>query len=130
MSILAFNPACMAAMSTAHLIASLEAQSSPLTSTAAEAELIRRLEDAIDQLDEKLDASDVTDAVVEAVAQYPAEDFLDQIIDRINELSKRLRGANAEELKRISESLFDISENTTRAAEYGAEKLNNLIKDL
>lgn len=128
--ILAFNPACMASMSDEHLIASLEAQAGPLTSTAAEAELIRRLEAAIDAADDKLDASDVATAVDEAIAQYPAEGFLDTIIDRINELAKKMRGDNADELKLISEALFELADETTRATEYGAEQLNNLIKDL
>jgi len=125
-----FNPACMAAMSDEHLIASLEAQASSLTSTAAEAELIRRLEAAIDAKDDMLDSSDVAITVGEAVAQYPAEDFLDPIIDRINTLSKKLSGDNRDELNSISEALFDLAGETSRAAEYGADELNKLIKDL
>lgn len=127
---LAFNPACMASMSDEHLIASLEAQAGPLTSTAAEAELLNRLRVAIDSKEGWLDGSDVAIAVGEAIANYPDEDFLDPIIDRINNLTKRLRSENANELKLISEALFDLSTQTVRAAEYGTEQLNNLIKDL
>ena len=124
------NAPCMATMSDEHLIASLRAQSSPLTSTAAEIELLNRLEDAIDALDDMVSMEDVSDTVTEASASYPEEDFLDDIIDRINRLAKNLRGENKEEAKSISEDLFELGNEILRSAEYGREKLKELEKNV
>jgi hypothetical protein len=125
---LILNAPCMASMSDEHLIASLYAQASPLTSTPAEMELLARLENAIDALDDRVPMEAVSDAVTEASAQYPGEDFLDTIIDRINALAKNLRGANKEEAESISNDLFDLGAVLVRAAEYGREKLQELEK--
>jgi hypothetical protein len=119
----------MASMSDEHLIASLYAQATPLTSTPAEMELLARLENAIDALDDRVPMEAVSDAVTEASAQYPEEDFLDKIIDRINALAKNLRGENREDAKSISNDLFQLGDTINKAAEYGREKLKELEKN-
>lgn len=126
---LILNALCMASMSDEHLIASLYAQATPLTSTPAEMELLARLENAIDALDDMVSKEDVYDTVAEASSQYPEEDFLDEIIDRINALAKNLRGENKEECELIGNDLFHLSNEISRAAEYGREKLKELEND-
>lgn len=126
---LILNAPCMASMSDEHLIASLYAQATPLTSTPAEMELLARLENAIDALDDMVSKEDVYDTVAEASSQYPEEDFLDEIIDRINALAKNLRGENKEECELISNDLFELGNEISRAAEYGREQLKELEND-
>jgi len=127
---LILNAPCMKSMSDEHLIASLYAQATPLTSTPAEMELLARLENAIDALDDMVSMEDVSDTVTEASASYPEEDFLDEIIDRINRLAKNLRGENKEFAESISEDLFELGSEISRAAEYGREKLKELEKNV
>lgn len=126
---LILNAPCMASMSDEHLIASLHSQATPLTSTPAEMELLARLENAIDALDDMVSKEDVYDTVAEASSQYPEEDFLDEIIDRINALAKNLRGENKEECELISNDLFELGNEISRAAEYGREQLKELEND-
>jgi hypothetical protein len=68
--------------------------------------------------------------VNEACCQFPAEDFLEGVKDRLHELSKRVRGDNKSELMGIIEALDDIAQCTFNAADYGRDELRKAIKAL
>jgi hypothetical protein len=75
-----------------------------------------------------LDPVDIAGEVREAMSQYPDEDFLEHIVDRIHDLIKNVRGANKETLQGVLEALHDAQMCQMYATEYGMEKLNGLIK--
>ena len=66
----------------------------------------------------------------EASGCYPAEDFLQDIIDRLDELSKTVRGNNKAELKSISIALESLQLSTHRASEHGKTELYHAQKEL
>jgi hypothetical protein len=66
---------------------------------------------------------DVQIHVQEALAQYPAEDFLSGILRQLNILVANVRGSNKEKLLGIIESLDDVAQTTHYATEYGRGEL-------
>lgn len=70
---------------------------------------------------------DIDGNIEEALTQYPSEDFLVGIVDRLQELSRRLRGANREELNGIIGALEDIGMTTFYAADYGRSELKKAL---
>lgn len=88
-----------------------------------------------DRLDELLDRSEALDKlegldahIEEAKCQYPAEDFLSGITDRLHELAKRLRGDNRQEVLGIIEALDDIGQTTFYASDYGRSELGKALE--
>lgn len=122
------EPQLMYGMSDEHLIASLRAESSPLTNTPAEKVLLDRLEAAIDERDERVDPSNIESAVSEAIAQYPDEDLLDAMSERIFGLVDRLRGNNKDVALKIYEDFEILRSEIQRSADYGIEQLKGLTK--
>ena len=59
----------------------------------------------------------------EAMAQFPAEDFLSDVENRLQELCKRLRGDNRETLKDIIESLSNVAQCEFNSTNYGRDEL-------
>lgn len=89
-----------------------------------------RIETLLD-LDEKLQAFDGLEAhVQEARRQFPAEDFLVPVQDRLHELAKRLRGDNRQEILSIVEQLDDINQCQVYATGYAVDELGKLEKAL
>ena len=62
----------------------------------------------------------------EAGAQYPEEDFLENVIEQIMELESLVRGHNRDLAVEIREALEEIQTTTARATEYGLEKLRKI----
>lgn len=87
-----------------------------------------------DKLDELFDSqaklqglSGVDAHMSEAMAQYPAEDFLSDAISRLQTLAKNLRGGNKDTLNGIIESLEDVAQCTFNAADYGRDELRKAL---
>ena len=81
--------------------------------------------------EERLEALGGVEARIdEAICQFPAEDFLEGIKNRLHELSKRVRGENREEVIGIIEALDDIAQCTFNAADYGRHELRQARKAL
>ena len=87
-----------------------------------------QLEELLDAQEKAADLDDVKVKVEEGMTQFPAEDFLEGIKNRMFELSKKLRGANKEELQGIIEQLDDIAQCTFNASDYGRSELRDAIK--
>ena len=88
-----------------------------------------------ESIDELLDASSRLEAlggvdahIEEALAQYPAEDFLEGVKQRLGALMKNVRGANKDELQGIIEALDDIAQTTFYAADYGRDELRKALR--
>lgn len=87
--------------------------------------------EALLETDERLEGIDGIDAHIdEAIAQFPAEDFLEGIKSRLHDLSKKIRGDNKEDLKGIIEALDDLAQCTFNSADYGRSELNSALKAL
>ncbi len=67
---------------------------------------------------------DVPAHIHEALAQYPGEDFLADVVVRIHEVAKRVRGDNRATLIGIAEALDDIAMTTMNAVGYGQSELH------
>jgi hypothetical protein len=80
-----------------------------------------------EQIEKVLDNPLVDENVVESVLEhvedirgnFPKEDFLSREISRLDEMAKRLRGANREELMEISYMLDRIERDTFVESEEG-----------
>ena len=83
-----------------------------------------QLEDLIDWHERTEDVGDVACHLDEARGQYPAEDFLADVIERLHTLAKRVRGDNRSDLLAIIESLDDVAQTTFNAADYGRSELS------
>ena len=123
----------MALMDDDHLIRSLECEPT-IMRTPTEIELIKRLESAHDELESAHDElaerpePDAIDArVTEAIAQYPEEDFLEKLADRVFELGEKLRGDNKTEAHAIAKELTELGQTVANAAAYGAGELNQIL---
>lgn len=116
----------MGSMDDDHLIRTLECEPA-ITRTPAEIELIKRLEAALDELAGRPDADEIDVRVTEAIAQYPEEDFLDKLADRVFELGEKLRGDNKAEAHAIAKELTELGQTMANAAAYGAEELNQIL---
>lgn len=74
---------------------------------------------------------DLSDAVIkvrEGMGQFPAEDFLSDVQEKLNKLRDKLRGDNKDTLSGILESLEDIAQCTFNASDYGRSELKDAIK--
>jgi len=65
--------------------------------------------------------------VQEAMGQYPAEDFLSEILTCLHNLAKRLRGDNKEAIQALAEKVDDIAQTTFNAADYGRSELQKVL---
>lgn len=88
------------------------------------------LELLIEKSERLAEVQNIDGLLEDARAQFPDEDFLQEVIDRVNALAKNLRGANREAAARIAQSLDSISMTTMRSSEYGREQINLALKDL
>ena len=88
------------------------------------------VEDLLERSQGLEDAQGAEAHIQEAMAQFPAEDFLSPIIERLNELRKNLRGANKEELGCIIESLDDLAQCTFNAVDYGRDELRKALEGI
>jgi hypothetical protein len=66
---------------------------------------------------------DIDANIEEAMCQYPAEDFLQEVLTSLHELMKSVRGSNRDAVQGIIESLDDIAQTTFNAADYGRGEL-------
>lgn len=89
-----------------------------------------QIENLLDQEQKYKQLEGIDACVSEAMAQFPAEDFLEDIKSRLNELSKKLRGDNREALAGIIESIDDLAQCTFYATDYGRSELNKVEKAL
>lgn len=123
---LTLYPSLMANMDDGHLIRSLECEPS-IMRTPVELELMARCERLADELAD-LPTVDTIDArVSEAVAQYPEEDFLEKLADRVFELGEKLRGDNKAEAHAIAKELTELGQQVANAAAYGREELDQIL---
>lgn len=109
-----------------HLIRVLECEPA-IMRTPAEIELIKRLEAALDELSERPEADAIDARVTEAIAQYPEEDFLEKLADRVFELGEKLRGDNKAEAHAIAKELTELGQTVANAVGYGVEELNQIL---
>ena len=123
---LILNPGLMGSMDDDHLIRVLECEPA-IMRTPAEIELIKRLEAALEELAERPEADAIDARVTEAIAQYPEEDFLEKLADRVFELGEKLRGDNKAEAHAIAKELTELGQTVANAAAYGAEELNQIL---
>ena len=119
---LILNPSLMASMYDDHLIRALECEPA-IMRTPAEIELIKRLEAAIMRTSAEIELI----KRLEAIAQYPEEDFLGKLADRVFELGEKLRGDNKAEAHAIAKELTELGQTVANAAAYGAEELNQIL---
>lgn len=123
---LIFSPGIMSKMDDYHLITALECEPS-IMRTPAEIELIARLEAALEERDARPEADAIDARVTEAVAQYPEEDFLEKLADRVFELGEKLRGDNKAEAHAIAKELTELGQTVANAGAYGADELNQIL---
>jgi hypothetical protein len=123
---LILNPGLMGSMDDDHLIRVLECEPA-IMRTPAELELIKRLEAAHDELAERPEADAIDARVTEAIAQYPEEDFLEKLADRVFELGEKLRGDNKAEAHAIAKELTELGQTVANAGAYGADELNQIL---
>ena len=116
----------MASMDDDHLIRVLECEPA-IMRTPAELELIKRLEAALDELAERPEADAIDARVTEAIAQYPEEDFLEKLADRVFELGEKLRGDSKAEAHAIAKELTELGQTAAYGAAYGADELNQIL---
>lgn len=84
-----------------------------------------RIQDLLDLEDEHQLAENEW-YVQEASAQYPAEDFLHDIVKILQKLAKNLRGDNKTTLIEVITALDDIQIQQSRATEYAREELGKI----
>lgn len=96
--------------------------------TDYEAVLLTRLESALEREELLPGRDELTSAVQEAIAQYPNEDFLEELIYEVQELRDVSSKAGKMNLKELVKSLQDKQDELFHAAEYGIEQLSELIK--
>jgi len=65
--------------------------------------------------------------ISEGMSQFPEEDFLSDILKRLDALAKRMRGGTKAEMLEISEELRDVETKETSAAEYGRGELEKAL---
>ena len=130
---LTLYPGLMANMDDGHLIRSLECEPA-IMRTPVELELIARcerladeLERLADELAERPEVDTIEARVSEAIAQYPEEDFLEKLADRVFELGEKLRGDNKAEAHAIAKELSELGQQVANAAAYGREELDQIL---
>ena len=123
---LILHPGIMSKMDDDHLIRSLECEPA-IMRTPVELELIARCERLADELAERPEVDTIEARVSEAIAQYPEEDFLEKLADRVFELGEKLRGDNKAEAHAIAKELSELGQTIANAAAYGAEELDQIL---
>lgn len=118
---LTLYPGLMANMEDAHLIRSLECEPS-IMRTPVELELMARCERLADELADLPTVDTIEARVSEAVAQFPEEDFLEKLADRVFEL-----GDNKAEAHAIAKELTELGQQVANAAAYGREELDQIL---
>ena len=68
--------------------------------------------------------------IEEARGCFPEEDFLDRILDKLNDLKSNLRGGNRETLNSIYEELKNLSVKVGQQSEYGVSEIDAFLKDV
>lgn len=123
---LTLYPGLMANMEDAHLIRSLECEPS-IMRTPVEFELMARCERLADELADLPTVDTIEARVSEAVAQFPEEDFLQKLADRVFELGELLKGDNKAEAHAIAKELTELGQQVANAAAYGREELDQIL---
>ena len=123
---LTLYPGLMANMDDGHLIRSLECEPS-IMRTPVELEIMARCERLADELAERPEPDAIDARISEAVAQYPEEDFLEALADRVFELGEKLRGDNKAEAHAIAKELTELGQTVANAAAYGREELDQIL---
>lgn len=123
---LILNPGLLDSMDDGHLLASLDCEPEILR-TAVERELIARCERLADELAERPEVDTIEARVSEAIAQYPEEDFLEKLANRVFELGKKLKGDNKAEAHAIAKELTELGQTVANAAAYGREELDQIL---
>ena len=123
---LTLYPSLMANMDDGHLIRSLECEPS-IMRTPVELELMARCERLADELAERPEVDAIEARVSEAIAQYPEEDFLEKLADRVFELGEKLKGDNKTEAHAIAKELTELGQQVANAAAYGREELDQIL---
>jgi hypothetical protein len=116
----------MANMEDDHLIRSLWCEPQ-IMRTPVELELMARCERLADKLADLPTVDTINVRVSEAVAQYPEEDFLEKLADRVFELGEKLRGDNKAEAHAIAKELSELGQQVANAAAYGQEELDQIL---
>lgn len=76
---------------------------------------------------EELIDSNISGVIIdiqEAACHFPAEDFLSEQIESLQELAKKLQGDNKEKLLHIIQCLDDVARCTFNASAFGREHLS------
>lgn len=123
---LTLYPGLMANMDDGHLIRSLECEPS-IMRTSVELELMARCERLADELADLPTVDTIEVRVSEAVAQFPEEDFLEKLADRVFELGEKLKGDNKVEAHAIAKELTELGQTVANAAAYGREELGQIL---
>ena len=123
---LTLYPGLMANMDDGHLIRSLECEPA-IMRTPVEFELMARCERLADELADLPTVDTIESRVSEAVAQYPEEDFLEALADRVFELGELLKGDNKAEAHAIAKELTELGQQVANAAAYGREELDQIL---
>lgn len=123
---LTLYPGLMANMDDGHLIRSLECEPA-IMRTPVEFELMARCERLADELADLPTVDTIEARVSEAVAQYPEEDFLEKLADRVFELGELLKGDNKAEAHAIAKELTELGQQVANAAAYGREELDQIL---
>jgi hypothetical protein len=95
--------------------------------TPVELELMARCERLADELADLPTVDTIEARVSEAVAQYPEEDFLEKLADRVFELGKLLKGDNKAEAHAIAKELTELGQQVANDAAYGREELDQIL---
>lgn len=81
--------------------------------------------------EEKLaEMPDISPALDEISAQFPAEDFLQDAINTLQKVISNTRGANKEALTAIRDQLDEIQTTQGHATEYALDETHKLIQEL
>lgn len=123
---LTLYPGLMANMDDGHLIRSLECEPA-IMRTPVEFELMARCERLADELADRPTVDTIDARVSEASAQYPEEDFLEKLADRVFELGEKLKGDNQAEARAIAKELTELGQQVANAAAYGREELDQIL---
>lgn len=123
---LTLYPGLMANMDDGHLIRSLECEPS-IMRTPVELELMVRCERLAEELADRPEPDAIDARISEAVAQYPEEDFLEKLADRVFELGEKLKGDNQAEARAIAKELTELGQTVANAAAYGREELDQIL---
>ena len=87
-----------------------------------------RIEELLYDPSTEIDLAGAVAKIEEGIRQFPEEDFVYNIIECLQTLAKRLRGANREELLSIINAAEDALQCQFYATEYGRRELIDAIK--